>query len=303
MSILDLSKSLVDAVNSVIKTDNEESVKLNEKIVKDGLSNFGVSSVAELSELDQKKLASWVQRKLEEASCCGCKNVKEVLDLTSGTEEEAIKRAIDDFLKSDAPQFDGKSKDEIIDMAVAAVKSARGTATKEKQESIEEMRTPYVVIDTADGNKVVAKSSTERDAKSSIFHSEKPPMKIKNKKSLKIVKTSKKQDIGFPLNEEVESEDIATNGAVGVTDPEEQMPVAVDVIKEVDTEGGDKKEVHYRLFVQFNVNDLPKIVPPPSLPGAKSVEELRDLVSGLPYYGEKVEDALASASEAEVAKM
>ena len=289
MSILDLSKSLVDAVNSVIKADNEESVKLNEKIVKEGLSNFGVSSVSELSELDQKKLASWVQRKLEEASCCGCKNVdeessaedivkselkrlgksmgeltpdekkdlfnkveaevtaknegygkdvKEVLDLTSGTEEEAIKRAIDDFLKSDAPQFDGKSKDEIIDMAVAAVKQARGTSKKDVKEGIE-----------------------------------------------------------------TDPEDIATNGAVGVTDPEEQMPVAVDVIKEVDTEGGDKREVHYRLFVQFNVNDLPKIVPPPSLPGAKSIEDLRDLVSGLPYYGEKVEDALASASEAEVAKM
>ena len=53
------------------------------------------------------------------------KITKEELDLTSGTEQEAIKRAIDDFIKSDAPQFAGKSKDERIKMAIAAVKDAR----------------------------------------------------------------------------------------------------------------------------------------------------------------------------------
>ena len=50
----------------------------------------------------------------------------EKLDLTSGSEQDAIKRAIGDFLKSDEPQFKGKSKQEIIKMAIAAVKSARG---------------------------------------------------------------------------------------------------------------------------------------------------------------------------------
>jgi hypothetical protein len=49
----------------------------------------------------------------------------EVLDLKSGSEQEAIKKAIDDFLKSDAPQFKGKTKQQKIDMAIAAVKSAR----------------------------------------------------------------------------------------------------------------------------------------------------------------------------------
>ena len=52
-------------------------------------------------------------------------HLKEVLDLTSGSEDEAISKAYHDFKKSGAPQFNGKSDKEIRDMAVAAVKSAR----------------------------------------------------------------------------------------------------------------------------------------------------------------------------------
>lgn len=54
----------------------------------------------------------------------------EVLDLTSGSEQDAIQRAIRDFIKSDAPQFKGRTKEERIDMAIAAVKDARGTSKK-----------------------------------------------------------------------------------------------------------------------------------------------------------------------------
>jgi hypothetical protein len=274
MSILDLSKSLIDAVNYVIDAHNKDSSKLYDKTLSEGLKKFKVSSISELSEEEQKSLHSWIQLQLQEASCCGCDKMKEelsaddvvkaelekmgkslgelspeekkelfnkvevkvkaknesineVLDLTSGTEEEAIKRAIDDFLKSDAPQFKGKSKNEIIDMAVAAVKQARGTSRKNVKEGIE-----------------------------------------------------------------TEPEDIATNGAVGVTDPEKQMPVHVDVLKD---RHHNKDELQYRLFVQFNVNDIPKIVPPPALPGASSIEELRELVSGMSWYGQEVEDALTNA--------
>jgi hypothetical protein len=72
------------------------------------------------------------------------------------------------------------------------------------QDTLSEMKTPYVVIDTADGNKVVAMASDERGAKSSISSAERPPMYIKDKNTLKIVKSSKKQSIGYPLSEEVE---------------------------------------------------------------------------------------------------
>jgi hypothetical protein len=69
-------------------------------------------------------------------------------------------------------------------------------------ESVNEMREPYAVVDTADGNKVVGTASDEKGAKSIITTSELPPMKIKDKKTLKIVKVKKKQDIGYPIKEE-----------------------------------------------------------------------------------------------------
>ena len=52
----------------------------------------------------------------------------------------------------------------------------------------------------------------------------------------------------------------------------------------------------YRLFVQFNTNGLPTIIPSPVLPGAPTIEALREIVEGLPYYGEAVERALQAAS-------
>jgi hypothetical protein len=67
---------------------------------------------------------------------------------------------------------------------------------------IDEMKQPFVVIDTANGNKVVAMASDEQGAKRSIASAERPPMRIKDKSTLKIVKTHKKQSIGYPLKEE-----------------------------------------------------------------------------------------------------
>jgi hypothetical protein len=106
---------------------------------------------------------------------------------------------IDDFKKSDAPQFAGKSDEEKKNMAIAAFTDAGG-----KLESVNEMREPYAVVDTADGNKVVGTASDEKGAKSIITSAELPPMKIKDKKTLKIVKVKKKQMIGYPIKEEEE---------------------------------------------------------------------------------------------------
>ena len=77
--------------------------------------------------------------------------------------------------------------------------------THEKPE-LDEMKEPFVVIDTADGNKVVGTASDEKGAKSIISTSQLPPMKIKDKKTLKIVKVKKKQMIGQPLKEETVNE-------------------------------------------------------------------------------------------------
>jgi len=70
-----------------------------------------------------------------------------------------------------------------------------------KKESIEEMKEPFIVVDTADDNKVVGTASDQKGAERIISSSERPPISIKDKKTLKIVKSNKKQNVGFPLKE------------------------------------------------------------------------------------------------------
>ena len=76
--------------------------------------------------------------------------------------------------------------------------------TESLEDELDEMKEPFVVVDTADGNKVVGTASNEKEAKSIITSAELPPMKIKDKKTLKIMKSKKKQMIGQPFKEEVE---------------------------------------------------------------------------------------------------
>src|SRR6056300_295912 len=71
-----------------------------------------------------------------------------------------------------------------------------------KEETLDELKEPFIVVDTAQGNKVVGMASDEKEAQSIISSSERLPMRIKNKKTLKIVKVRKKQMIGRPLKEE-----------------------------------------------------------------------------------------------------
>lgn len=92
----------------------------------------------------------------------------------------------------------------------------------------------------------------------------------------------------------LEADEIATNGAVGVTDAEEQLPVHADVLKDTTPAEG---KTEYRLFVQFNTNSLPLIVPPVTLPGAPTIDALRDIVEGLPFFCDVCERALSEASD------
>ena len=66
---------------------------------------------------------------------------------------------------------------------------------------LEEGRQPFAVVNTADNNEVVATASSEAGAKSIINKADLPPMSIKDKSKLKIVKTRKKQHIGHALAE------------------------------------------------------------------------------------------------------
>ena len=134
------------------------------------------------------------------------KEVSRVGDGTEEIDEKLGKNAdagdyIDDFMKSDAPQFKGKSDKKKKDMAIAAYLDAKD---KKEEVELDELKEPFVVVDTADGNKVVGTASDEKGAKSIISTSQLPPMKIKDKKTLKIVKVKKKQMIGYPIKEEPE---------------------------------------------------------------------------------------------------
>jgi len=88
-------------------------------------------------------------------------------------------------------------------------------STQTEEVELDEMKEPFAVIDTADGNKVVGTASSEKGAKSIITSAELPPMKIKDKKTLKIVKTRKKQRIGSPLQEAKDYE--IKNGKVHIS--------------------------------------------------------------------------------------
>lgn len=92
----------------------------------------------------------------------------------------------------------------------------------------------------------------------------------------------------------LDADEIATNGAVGVTDAEEQLPVHADVLRDSSPVDG---KTELRLFVQFNTNTLPVIVPPVTLPGAPTLDALRDIVEGLPFYCDVCERALSAAAD------
>jgi hypothetical protein len=99
---------------------------------------------------------------------------------------------------------------------------------------------------------------------------------------------------GSCMKEGADPDELATNGALGVTDASKQLPVHADVLKDSSPVDGTTE---YRLFAQFNTNTLPQIVPPVTLPGAPTVDALRDIVEGLPWFCDVCERALADASD------
>ena len=115
-------------------------------------------------------------------------------------------------------------------------------ADDEKKESIEEMKEPFIVIDTADKNKVVGTASNEKGAERIIASAERPPISIKDKKTLKVVKSSKKQNVGFPMKEmksatgyEIYHKDFSTAMQHAYDFAKKKLKVEVDP-KEIDRE-------------------------------------------------------------------
>ena len=101
------------------------------------------------------------------------------------------------------------------DNAAGDTKIVKSTEVKEEVELEEGLKTTHVVVDTAQGNKIVstaAGSNAEKNLRSSIASAERPPMNIKDKKTLKIVKLKKptnKDLVGTTLKEETAEDIIA----------------------------------------------------------------------------------------------
>ena len=131
----------------------------------------------------------------------------------------------------DEPVFETKSqKLKFIRLLTSAYKP--GHIVKEDVELDEALMTTHVVVDTAQGNKVVSSAAgenAEKNLRMNIASAERPPLSIKDKKTLKVVKlkkplSRKKADdlMGQPLKESVEQIDeivakLNKNGEIEMT--------------------------------------------------------------------------------------
>ena len=129
-------------------------------------------------------------------------------------------------------------------------------AVKEETE-LDEVKTTHVVIDTADGDKVVGTASSEKVAKEIITTAQLPPIKIKDKKTLKVVMMKKpvsdkkaSQMIGYPLKEEVE------------LDESVKASTAYDFDRLIKDGGLDKRDFQKakNLYTQNKLMDLRKFI-------------------------------------------
>ena len=193
---------------------------------------------------------------------------------------------IDDFKKSDAPQFKGKSDKKKEKMAIAAYLDSKEEVKEEKrqlkdpkkeamvmkvkdsgsiqvidkkdlekylrkgyiqvEDNIQEaLKINYVLIDTSRNDKVIAMSSDEQGVKDSMRTANLPPLKVKNKSSLKIVKLKRPKGdnmagklIGEPLKSWGEETDIQESGHTDVASMKTQVQIATDALQKMNTELG-----------------------------------------------------------------
>ena len=99
----------------------------------------------------------------------------------------------------------------------------------------EALKTTHVVIDTADGNKIVVTATNEKQAKYSIVTAEKPPMNIKDKKTLKVVQLKKP----VSLNKDI----IGTVYKESVELDEAKLPISDEMFKSL--KKGDKIKIGF----------------------------------------------------------
>lgn len=108
---------------------------------------------------------------------------------------------------------------------------------------------------------------------------------------------SEEDEVELKENVAVDSKELATNGAVAVADASKATPKHADVIRDTDPY---TNVTEYRVLLQYATNEGTRIYPPVTLPGARSVADLRTLVEGLPDFNEAVDAALVHASSTDI---
>lgn len=104
---------------------------------------------------------------------------------------------------------------------------------------LQEAKQSYIVIDTADNNNVVGTASDEAGAKSIIAGSRLPPMSIKDKTTLKIVKSKIKQHIGYNLKESDMNEVLVKHAEDAHDVKKKATALKAKMVKLQNTQGGD----------------------------------------------------------------
>jgi hypothetical protein len=108
--------------------------------------------------------------------------------------------------------FERRHDAELRRQELERIRHGLGIAEEQIQEAKYSQKTPFYVVDTSRNNKIIASASDESGAKRSIASAHLPPLSIKDKSVLKIVKSYKKQDIGYSLKESDEIEERCWDG-------------------------------------------------------------------------------------------
>ena len=188
------TESIDEGADKDVKGDKEAYQKFFQGMLK----KFGVKSPAELPADKEKEFydaidAGWkADNEKKESTQEEENSLDEGMKMVNKRTGEDVTKHVNDFLSGKITQQEFEK--------LAGLKPKDRVAKKE--EVVKEMKEPFIVVDTADDNKVVGTASDQKGAERIIASSERPPISIKDKKTLKIVKSNKKQNVGFPLKEE-----------------------------------------------------------------------------------------------------
>jgi hypothetical protein len=294
MSIKDLPQSLIQATEEVMSSSSEHTKNLSKKIFSEGLKKFNVSDVNQLSDSDQKAFFSWAQNEFN-------KRHSKIKVINEQMTDDQKFSALSIIPHVSTRRMDGgKSVDlELMGKTLASKVNAKNTSnaitiTPEgerllKSKGITNLdKTMRMRIFSESENKCGCEKVQEDDMPGDEILHKDGDQDGEKKKDL-----GEMEDNTHKLTENISiaPDQLAVNGAVGCLDADSQMPIHADVLR--DTSPVDGK-TELRLFVQFNTNSLPVIVPPVVLPGAPDINSLREIVEDLPIFCDVVERALVS---------